>query len=238
VAHGHLVVALDGPSGAGKSTIAKRIAGRFNLTYLDTGAMYRAVGYLADRAGIAFDDDVRMAALLAKISMSFIRDGEIQRLIVNGEDLSEKIRDHRVSKLASDVSARRIVRVRLVELQREIGSRSPSILDGRDIGTHVFPTAQVKIYLTAELRERALRRFKELTAKGVEVPPLERLAEDIRLRDEADMKREFAPLMKASDAIEIDSSKMSIDDVVEQIAGIIEASGQGAILSDRRGVSR
>jgi len=219
-------IAIDGPSGAGKSTAAKLLAKRLNMVYLDTGAMYRAAALYAYCNGVAFTAE-DIAPILPKINID-IKYGENaggQTVYLNGEDVSADIRKHFVSKLASDISALPPVRLFLVDLQRQLAAQNGArgvILDGRDVGTFVLPDAEFKFYLTASVDERACRRFLELTQKG-EVCDIERLKEDIERRDYNDMSRALAPLKKAADAIEIDSTYMGIDQVVEFMAEVISA---------------
>lgn len=215
-----MIIAIDGPAGAGKSTIAKLIAAKKGILYLDTGAMYRAVGLKALLTGVEISDATEVEEMLKNTAVDVkIVDGT-QKVYLDGEDVSEKIREHRVSKAASDISAVPCVRFKMVELQREIASKSDTVLDGRDIGTFVLPNAEYKIYLTASVEERASRRYKELIAKGVDCK-YEEIAEDIKKRDYNDMNRPLAPLKKADDAVEIDSTGMDIDAVARKILSVI-----------------
>lgn len=210
-AHGEGIVriAVDGPSGAGKSTIAKRLARELGFDYIDTGAMYRAVGWQAIQLGILPENGERVKAMVDGCQIDFI-DGKI---FLNGTDLSEKIRTPEVSRAASEFAALPVVRQKLCEIQRSIGHRKSVVMDGRDIGTHVFPDAQYKFFLTATPEERASRRFKELREKGQEVCYEDILA-DVKERDHRDVTRKQDPLRKADDAVEIDSTSMTIDQVV------------------------
>ncbi len=217
-----MIIAIDGPSGAGKSTIAKLLAKKLNILYLDTGAMYRAVGLKALRNGVDINDETAVAEMLKTTEVDVkIVDGT-QKVYLDGEDVSVAIREHRVSKAASDISAVSCVRYAMVDLQRKIAGKRDTILDGRDIGTFVLPNADYKIFLTASVEERSLRRFKELQAKG-ENCTLEKIAQDIATRDYNDSHRALAPLKKADDAVEIDSTSMTIEEVADKIISIVGA---------------
>ena len=205
-------IAIDGPSGAGKSTVAKLLAGKMNIKYLDTGAMYRATALFALEKGVPVNDETAVKPILDEISIDIEYKDGAQRVLLCGKDVSSEIREHHVSKAASDISAIPAVRMKLVEMQRKIAAESSCVLDGRDIGTYVLPDANVKIYLTADVDERAMRRYKELTAKGQTVE-LEGIKRDIEERDYNDMNRSFAPLKKADDAFEIDSTGITADEV-------------------------
>ena len=210
-------IAIDGPSGAGKSTIAKAVASRLGIDYIDTGAMYRAVGYKMERDKVPFESGEALDAMLARTDIDFVS-GDI---ILDGEVVNDVIRTPEVSMLASQCSQIPEVREKLVEIQRGMGTRKSVIMDGRDIGTNVLKDAEYKIYLTASAEERANRRFKELQEKG-EDQTYEEVLADIKERDHNDMTRELNPLRKADDAIEVDSTSMTIDDVVDAIIGYIE----------------
>lgn len=214
-------IAIDGPAGAGKSTIAKRLAKELSFVYVDTGAMYRSIGLYMIKNGIDIHDKdaVEKASEKADVSLKYI-DGT-QHVILNGEDVSDQIRTEEVSKAASVVSAYPQVRKNLTALQKKLAESENVVMDGRDIGTCVLPNADLKIYLTASAEVRGKRRFKELTVKG-EKADLTEIVEDIKKRDEADMTREISPLKKADDAVEVDSSDMTIDDVVARIKGLYD----------------
>ncbi len=209
-------IAVDGPAGAGKSTIARSVAAKLHFVYVDTGAMYRAMALHFLRNGIKASDEaaVSRAAGEVKVSISY-RDGE-QQVILNGEDVSGLIRTEEVSAMASAVSVYMPVRKKLVELQKELALKENVIMDGRDIGTCVLPDADLKIYLTASSQVRARRRYEELKAKGAECS-LEDIEKDIIERDHRDMNREISPLRQAEDAIRLDTSDMTIEEVVERI---------------------
>jgi cytidylate kinase len=209
-------IAIDGPAGAGKSTIAKRVAKDLSFVYVDTGAMYRSIGLYMLKNGIDIHDKdaVEKASQDADVRLSYI-DGT-QHVLLNGEDVSTQIREEEVGKAASVVSAYPQVRKNLTALQKKLAETENVVMDGRDIGTCVLPDAFLKIYLTASPEVRGRRRFLELVEKG-ENPDLNEIIEDIRKRDQADMTREISPLKKADDAVEIDSSEMTIDEVVKAI---------------------
>lgn len=205
-------VAVDGPSGAGKSTIAKAIAERLCLDYIDTGAMYRAVGYKMLRDGIALTDEAGIQKLLDMTEIDFSHGDTI----LDGEIISDRIRTQEISKQASDCSALAIVRRRLVELQRKMGEKKSVIMDGRDIGTVVFPDAEYKFFITATPEKRARRRYAELAEKDSGIT-FDQVLEDINQRDYNDTHREVDPLRKAEDAVEIDTTHMTIEDVINFI---------------------
>lgn len=205
-------VAIDGPSGAGKSTIAKAVGKKLGLDYIDTGAMYRAVGYKVASCGIDVEDEAAMRKMLDTTDIDFSK-GDI---ILDGEIVNDKIRTNEMSMMASKVSALPAVREKLVQLQRKMGQTKSIIMDGRDIGTNVLTDAEFKFFMTASAEERADRRFKELMEKGQEVT-YEKVLEDIKQRDHNDMTRALNPLRKADDAIELDTTGMSIEEVTDYI---------------------
>lgn len=213
-----LRIAVDGPSGAGKSTIAKIVAEKMGIDYIDTGAMYRAIGLKMLREGISQDEDKASdrQEVLDRTTIDF--EGGV--ITLDGEDVSGLIRTPEVSMAASDFSRFPEVREKLVAIQREIGHRKSVVMDGRDIGTNVFPDAQYKFFLTATAEERAKRRVKELLEKGQDVNYEETL-EDIRQRDYNDSHRKLNPLKKADDAIEVDTTEMSIEEVTQSILDAI-----------------
>ncbi len=214
-------IAIDGPAGAGKSTIAKHLASKYSFVYVDTGAMYRSMALFYLRQGTDITDEAAVSGLCDDISIVIRYEGGSQHLILNGEDVTGLIRTEEVGNTASKISVYGAVRAKLVRLQQELAKTTDVVMDGRDIGTVVLPDARVKIYLTASVETRAKRRFDELKAKG-ETPDLATIEEDIRTRDERDMNREISPLRKADDAVEVDSSAMDIDAVVDAISDIIE----------------
>lgn len=210
-------IAIDGPAGAGKSTIAKKIAKDINFIYVDTGAMYRAIALYFLRKGIDGHDAERIAQECPNINVSLSYDEEgKQQVILNGENVTPYIRTEEVSMMASLTSAIPAVRAALLDLQRNMALTSNILMDGRDIGTHVLPDASLKIYLTASSAIRARRRYDEMCEKGISCS-LDQIEKDIIERDRQDMNREIAPLRQAEDAILIDSSDMSIDEVVKAV---------------------
>ena len=213
----NLVIAIDGPAGAGKSTIAKIIAKRLNINYIDTGAMYRAVTLKCLQHNVNIEDESAVIELARKTEIDF-KDNNIY---LDGNIVNEEIRTIEVTNNVSNVAKIKEVRYLMVDVQREIGKRSSVILDGRDIGSYVFPNADYKFFLIATPEERGARRYKELVEKGVEVK-LQDVIDDIIKRDEIDSSREFAPLVKAEDAIEIDTTGKSIDDVVQSVLNKIK----------------
>ena len=221
-----LTVAIDGPSGAGKGTVAKALAKRLGYSYIDTGAMYRTVALKAKENGISAEDDDALYHWVSSIDMTFVTAGEETHVLCSGEDITEAIRSPEISMLASDISKKKGVREALVEKQREMGRDGGVVLEGRDIGTVVFPNADVKFYLDARTEERARRRFKELIEKGIEADFEGTLEEMIR-RDHNDMGRTLAPLKKADDAFLIDSTDKSAEEVVEEMARIVKESKRG-----------
>ena len=212
-------IAIDGPAGAGKSTIAKKIAKKMNYIYVDTGAMYRAMALYLIRMGVEKDDKEKIEEICknADITIEY-KDGE-QIVLLNDENVNGLIRTEEVGNMASVSSANGKVREKLVQLQKELAKKADVVMDGRDIGTCVLPNADTKVYLTASAEVRAKRRFDELTQKG-ESCDLEKIKEDIIERDHRDMTRESSPLKQAEDAVLVDSSNMTIDEVVEKIISL------------------
>lgn len=214
-------IAIDGPAGAGKSTIARKVAEKLSFIYVDTGAMYRSMALYFIRHDIAAQDEekIKMACPDIDVSITY-QDGE-QQVILNGENVNGLIRTEQVSMMTSDTSKYPVVREKLLSLQRGLAEKENVIMDGRDIGTCVLPNADVKIYLTASAAERARRRYKEQTERGVECD-IKEIERDIIARDEQDMNREVAPLRQAEDAVLVDSSDMTIDQVVDEIIRIYQ----------------
>lgn len=211
-----LNIAIDGPSGAGKSTISKMLAKKLGIIYLDTGAMYRAVALYVSRKGVDVNDRDKVVPLLTEIEIEFRGDGDEKRIYLNGEDVSAAIREHAVSKMASDVSKIKEVRLFLVEQQRAIAKKNDVVLDGRDITSFVLPDSKYKFFLTATPEERARRRYEELKAKGSDIS-YETVLADVNDRDYNDTHRDFAPLVQTEDAVLIDSTYLSTDEVIEVI---------------------
>ena len=212
-------IAIDGPAGAGKSTIAKRIAKELGFVYVDTGAMYRTMALYILRQGLDASDEQGIAAICYAIHVE-IRycDGE-QQVLLNGEDVSTQIRQEEVGNMASATSVYGCVRTKLVALQQQLAATQNVVMDGRDIGTCVLPDAPLKIYLTASVETRAQRRYRELCDKGISCD-LQAIMKDIEERDYRDMHREISPLRQADDAVLVDSSDMTIDEVVACIIGL------------------
>ena len=214
-------VAIDGPAGAGKSTIAKAVAAKKGYVYVDTGAMYRAMALYFIRAGISSDDEKSISDSVDDIVLSIKYEDGAQHVILNDEDVTGLIRTEEVGNMASATSVYSAVRTKLVALQQELAKTTDVIMDGRDIGTVVLPNADVKVFLTASVKCRAKRRFDELKAKG-ENPDFDKIAKDIEERDYRDSHREISPLKQAEDATLVDSSDMSIDEVVNAIINLCD----------------
>jgi len=215
-----IVVAIDGPAGAGKSSASRGLAARLGYAHVDTGAMYRAVGVLAAERGIALDDDAALAALVDSLHFAFPEG----RVLVDGRDLSAAIREAAAGELASRVSTRPVVRERLVALQRTLGAGGGVVMEGRDIGTVVFPDAPVKVFLTADPAERARRRAAELRARGEAVDEAA-LAAEIAARDRRDSARAHSPLRPAADAVVLDTTRLALAEVIEAMDRLARGAG-------------
>ena len=213
-------IAIDGPGGAGKSTIAKIIAKKLGCVYIDTGAMYRAVGLFAVRKGIDTLDADALEKVLGEIEIDIENIGGEMKIFLCGEDVSDKIRTPEISMAASNVARAVPVRLKLVELQRKLAQKSSVIMDGRDIGSYVLPNADAKIYLTADVEDRAKRRYDELILKGQQVD-YDEVLEDMKKRDFNDSNRDFAPLCKADDALLVDTTGLELEQSVEKLFEII-----------------
>ncbi len=215
-------IAIDGPSGAGKSTLAKRLAEKLGFLYVDTGAIYRTVGVAAYRAGVQPTDGAAVAALLPglDIGMSYGEDG-LQHMTLNGEDVTEAIRQHKISAYASSVSSVPAVRQFLLEMQRKLARENNVIMDGRDIGTVVLPNADLKIFLTAQAEDRARRRYLELLERGQQAE-FEQVLRDVVERDRQDMEREPAPLRQAEDAVVVDTTGIGLEESFQLMLELIE----------------
>ncbi len=218
---GRLIVAIDGPSGAGKSTVARRLARELGYLYMDTGAMYRAVALNVLESKIDPSDEKELRKILEDIRVKLIEKDSGLRLLLNGRDVTEEIRTPEMSLLASKISEYQAVRERMVGIQRNVASRGGLVAEGRDIGTVVFPQAEVKIYLDASEPERGRRRFQELLVQGKQVT-LEETLRDMNERDRRDLERTLSPLRKAEDAIVIDSTSLGVDAVVDRIVNEIK----------------
>ncbi len=216
-----LIIAIDGPSGAGKSTITRQLAECFGYLYIDTGAMYRALALAVQRAGVAEDDDAEVLKVCRQAKLSFRIEGGGSHIILNGEDVSDLIRTPEISLLTSRIAGKQPVRELLLVVQRDMGQDGGVILEGRDIGTVVFPDADLKFFLSASAEERGRRRYIELKSKGQQVDIAQTITEMVA-RDKQDEGRDHAPLCRAEDAIAVDSTHISIGEVVEGMAQVIE----------------
>ncbi len=214
-------IAIDGPASSGKSTVAKIVADKLNITYIDTGAMYRAVTYYMLEKEIDINDSNSLATALEAIDIHFDRRGDQQMIYLNNRDVSEDIRTTRVTKSVSAVAAKKEVREKLVAIQQEIASAQSVVMDGRDIGTVVLPRAKYKFYFTADAEVRAKRRYEENKAKGILDQSLEELTEEIIRRDHYDMNREISPLKIAEDAIVIDGTNLTLDEMVNEVLSVV-----------------
>ncbi len=217
-------IAIDGPAGAGKSTVAQKVASRLEYVYIDTGSMYRALAWAVLQNNVSVNDEQAVSELLQNNTIDLQRTIDGQRVLWNGQDITDQIRTPEVSQFASIVASYGSVRRQMLVLQRKLAEQGNVVMDGRDIGTHVLPDAEVKIFLTASIRERAERRLKELLAKGHETD-LAALEAEIAERDKRDMEREVAPLRQAEDAVLVDTTGLTIDQVVDRILQICASNG-------------
>lgn len=215
-------IAIDGPAGAGKSSIAKALSKRLGYIYIDTGAMYRAVALFFVENNVSDGTDSRIESLLNKLEISIKYEDGAQKVILNGEDVTDKLRLEEIGKLASKFSAIGSVREKLVALQRKLAQKENVVMDGRDIGTVVLPNADLKIYLSASSKVRAKRRYLELLEKGQTDLDINEIEDEIIKRDEADMNREISPLKQADDAYYLDSSDMTLEEVVSKILSMVK----------------
>lgn len=210
-------IAIDGPAGAGKSTVAKLVAGKLNFIYIDTGAMYRALTYKAIQQKLDLQDEQALMSLLAETSIELTSAGKV---FLDCLEVTEDIRSQEVTNTVSFVASHSLVRFEMLRRQQKMAENGGTVMDGRDIGTAVLPNAEVKIFLSATVEERARRRYEENTAKGI-ITAFEQLKGEIALRDQRDSQRETAPLKKAEDAVEIDTTRLNIDEVVSSILHIV-----------------
>jgi len=213
------LITIDGPAGAGKTTVSRELADRLNYKYIDTGALYRGVAFEAKFAGVSQYDDTGLENLCSTLNLDFVKDERGLRLLSNNSDITDQIRTPEISMMASAVSARPVVRKYLLDLQRNLGREKGVVFEGRDMGTVVFPDADKKFYLDASQKVRAIRRYRELESKTFQI--LEDVEKEIGLRDENDRKREVAPMKPADDAVIIDSTDLSANDVVEMMLDYI-----------------
>ncbi|CAM3234838.1 MULTISPECIES: (d)CMP kinase [Brevibacillus] len=218
-------IAIDGPAGAGKSTVAKKVAGALEYVYIDTGSMYRALAWAVHHHALPIENEAAVSQLLQDNVIHLRRVQGEQHVYWNDTDVTAWIRTSEVSQFASIVASYGAVREQMLVLQRNLATQGNVVMDGRDIGTHVLPDADVKIFLTASIRERAERRWKELREKGLD-PDLSEMEKDIAERDQRDMNREVAPLRQAEDAVLVDTTGMTIDQVVDRILEICERTGE------------
>ncbi|MGG1659624.1 (d)CMP kinase [Brevibacillus sp. NRS-1366] len=218
-------IAIDGPAGAGKSTVAQRVAGHLEYVYIDTGSMYRALAWAVHHNQLSIDEELSVSELLQNNEIRLVRENGQQYVYWNDMDVTSLIRSPEVSQYASIVASYGSVREQMLVLQRNLAKQGNVVMDGRDIGTHVLPDAEVKIFLTASSRERAERRWKELLAKGIQTD-LAELEKEIEERDLRDMNREVAPLRQADDAVLVDTTGITIDQVVDRILQICERTGE------------
>ena len=209
-------IAIDGPAGAGKSTIARRTAQELSFIYVDTGALYRALAVFLVDEGISPEDTEKVGEAVKSVKVSIAYENGEQQVLVNGKNVTDRLRAESVGNMASTISAIPAVRAALLDLQRDLAKAHDVLMDGRDIGTNVLPDAELKIYLTASVETRAERRYRDLQEKGVE-KPLSEIKKEIEERDHRDMTRAIAPLKQAEDAVYLDTSHMNIDEVVEAI---------------------
>ena len=220
----HFSIAIDGPAGAGKSTVAKAVAKALGAVYLDTGAMYRTMGLYMSDNGITGPERIASASAKPEVQVRFI--GDAQHMVLDGTDVTDRIHTPEASLMASKVSAVPAVRERMVALQRGIAQGHSVVMDGRDIGTKVLPDATLKVFLTASAEVRARRRYDELSCKGMH-EPYEKVLEELIRRDEVDTHREASPLRKAEDAVEVDCSQMTLEEVVETVVSLARQAVEG-----------
>ncbi|MCA0970329.1 (d)CMP kinase [Halobacillus litoralis] len=215
-----MTIAIDGPAAAGKSTVAKLVAEKLSFIYVDTGAMYRALTWKAIEENVDLEDETGLEQLIKESDLQLVQSEMGQRVMLDGKDVSDDIRSNEVTNNVSIVAKHERVRIEMVKRQQKLVREQGVVMDGRDIGTHVLPDAEVKIFMIASVQERAERRFKENVEKGI-TADLEQLKEEIRKRDELDSNRDVSPLVKAEDAVELDTTSLSIEQVVDRIIEIV-----------------
>lgn len=211
-----MIIAIDGPAGSGKSTIAKLVAKRLNYRYIDTGAMYRAVAWTAQKKGLSLTDETAMAELARSLKIEFVPGADGQSVLVDGKNATTHLKNETVGKGAATVAAQKSVREVLVARQRQIGETGNVVMDGRDIGTVVFPQANKKFFFVADAEERGRRRYEELKSKNPDLD-LKIIIEEIRQRDHEDCNRKISPLVRAEDALEVDTTRLSIEEVTDHV---------------------
>lgn len=214
-----LLITIDGPAGAGKTTVSRSLAAQLGYAYIDTGALYRGVAYEMAANGVDINDEQALAALLDGLDLRFERKGDDLRLISAKTDITDLIRTHEITMLASDASARSVVRNALFDLQRRLGAEKSAVFEGRDMGTVVFPEADVKFFLTADLHERASRRYQELSGAGC--PSIAEIERQMQQRDANDSGRAIAPLRPALDAVFVDSTARTVQEVVDEMLAVV-----------------
>jgi len=223
-----LIIAIDGPSGVGKSTLSKMLAERLGYINIDTGAMYRSVALAMNRHAVSPDDTAGLSALLDTVDITFVRSGQGEKVLLNGEDVSAQIRTPEVSRLTPNIAAIPRVREAMVERQRRMGRDGGVVLEGRDIGTVVFPHAEVKLFMVASAEERGKRRFLELQQKGVTVD-LQETIREVEARDRVDSERSHSPLIKADDAVEIDTTGLNVEQVLQRMLNVVHSMGKNRV---------
>ncbi|QDP40478.1 (d)CMP kinase [Radiobacillus deserti] len=221
-----IAIAIDGPAAAGKSTVAKQVARRLSYIYIDTGAMYRAITYKSLQQGLELEDEKSVYEVLVQTDIALVQTKDGQNVLLDGQDVTEEIRKQDVTNSVSIVAKHALIRKEMVERQQAMASQRGVVMDGRDIGTHVIPDAEVKIFLIASVEERAVRRHQENKQKGFP-SELEQLKREIATRDKLDSEREVSPLVKAEDAVEIDTTSLSIQEVVDRILSVVESVKEG-----------
>jgi CMP/dCMP kinase len=211
-----MIIAIDGPAGSGKSTVAKLVAKELNYRYIDTGAMYRSVAWTAQKKGLDLSDEVAMAGIAENLNIEFVPQENRQSVIVNGEDLTDHLKNETVGRGAATVAAQKFVRETLISKQQQIGKAGNVVMDGRDIGTVVFPQAERKYFFVANVEERGRRRYEELKSRNPDID-VDEIIEEIRQRDHEDRNRKFSPLVMAQDALEVDTTRLNIEEVTDQV---------------------